>query len=120
MMKGRSWDDWIAEYAESHQNKWNLLTQTVGIPMIVVAVALGLVSVFVVGRWPRALGLFVAGWVLQFIGHAIEGKPPEALRTGGSCRSARAGGGRRLQGEREPSRHRACQISSPCRSETGH
>ncbi len=24
-----------------------------------------------------ALGLFVAGWTLQFIGHVFEGKPPE-------------------------------------------
>jgi uncharacterized membrane protein YGL010W len=80
MMKGRSWDDWIAEYAESHQNRWNRLTHTVGIPMIVVSIGLGLVSVFVAGLWPWALGLFVAGWVLQFIGHAIEGKPPEFFK----------------------------------------
>jgi uncharacterized membrane protein YGL010W len=24
--------------------------------------------------------LFVAGWVLQFVGHAFEGKPPEFLQ----------------------------------------
>jgi len=23
------------------------------------------------------LGMFVVGWVLQFVGHAAEGKPPE-------------------------------------------
>jgi uncharacterized membrane protein YGL010W len=80
MMKGRSWDDWIAEYATSHQNPWNRLTHTLGIPMIVVGIALGLVSIFVTGLWPWAAGLFLAGWVLQFIGHAIEGKPPEFFK----------------------------------------
>lgn len=80
MLNGRSWDDWIADYAESHRNKWNRLTHTFGIPMIVVAIALGLLAIFVAGLWPWALGLFVAGWVLQFIGHAIEGKPPEFFK----------------------------------------
>jgi uncharacterized membrane protein YGL010W len=23
------------------------------------------------------LGLFVGGWLFQFVGHAVEGKPPE-------------------------------------------
>jgi uncharacterized membrane protein YGL010W len=27
--------------------------------------------------WMLAAGLFVAGWIFQFIGHAFEGKPPE-------------------------------------------
>ena len=26
------------------------------------------------------IGLFVVGWVFQFIGHAFEGKPPEFLK----------------------------------------
>jgi len=29
--------------------------------------------------WP-ALGLFGLGWSLQFIGHAVEGKPPEFFK----------------------------------------
>jgi uncharacterized membrane protein YGL010W len=29
--------------------------------------------------WP-AVALFVIGWVLQFVGHYVEGKPPEFLR----------------------------------------
>ncbi|MBL9075708.1 MAG: DUF962 domain-containing protein [Tabrizicola sp.] len=80
MLNGRSWDDWIAEYAESHRNRWNRLTHTFGIPMIVVAIALGMLAIFVAGLWPWALGLFVLGWALQFIGHAIEGKPPEFFK----------------------------------------
>ena len=42
-----------------------------------VALALFVVAIFVQGFWPVPLALFVAGWVLQFIGHAAEGKPPE-------------------------------------------
>jgi uncharacterized membrane protein YGL010W len=29
------------------------------------------------GFWILAVGLFVVGWIFQFIGHAFEGKPPE-------------------------------------------
>jgi uncharacterized membrane protein YGL010W len=35
------------------------------------------VSLFV--SWPVALGLFVAGWIFQFVGHAYEGKKPAFL-----------------------------------------
>jgi uncharacterized membrane protein YGL010W len=77
MLNGRSWEDWITRYSQSHQNRWNQLTHTFGIPMIVISVILALLSPFIAGLWPWALGLFLAGWVLQFIGHAIEGKPPE-------------------------------------------
>ena len=77
MMNGRSWDDWIARYKLGHQNRWNQLTHSFGIPMIVVAIALAPLAPFVPGLWPWAVGLFGLGWILQFVGHAIEGKPPE-------------------------------------------
>ena len=32
------------------------------------------------GLWTWAIGLFVGGWLLQFIGHAFEGKKPEFLK----------------------------------------
>jgi uncharacterized membrane protein YGL010W len=35
------------------------------------------ISLFV--SWPVALGLFVAGWIFQFVGHAYEGKKPAFL-----------------------------------------
>ena len=77
MMGGKSWDEWIEEYAESHQHPVNKWTHTFGIPMIALAVLMIPLCFFVVGAWRVALGLFVLGWVLQFIGHAFEGKPPE-------------------------------------------
>ena len=80
MMKGKSWDDWIAQYQESHQNRVNQITHTIGIPMIVLSILLGLVSLLSAGLWGPAIWLFVIGWALQFIGHAFEGKPPEFFK----------------------------------------
>lgn len=80
MMKNRSWDDWITQYQLSHQNRWNQLTHTIGIPMIVVSLGLAVLSLAWPALWPWAVALFVLGWALQFIGHAIEGKPPEFFK----------------------------------------
>lgn len=77
MLGGRSWDEWIAQYGHSHQNPVNRLCHTLGIPLIVLSLPLFLLSLWVQGLWPVALGMFVAGWLFQFVGHAIEGKPPE-------------------------------------------
>lgn len=74
---GRSWDEWIAQYATSHQHPVNRLCHTIGIPLIVASLVLFLAAIWVAGLWKLALGLFVAGWVFQFLGHAFEGKPPE-------------------------------------------
>ena len=35
---------------------------------------------FVGGMWRSALGLFLIGWILQFVGHYFEGKPPEFMK----------------------------------------
>ena len=42
----------------------------VGIPLIVVSLPLFLFN------WRWALGLFIVGWIFQFVGHAIEGNQP--------------------------------------------
>ena len=60
----------LANYKAKHQHPLNRLTHSIGIPMIV----LSLPVVFFNWRW--AVGLFVLGWVFQFIGHAIEGNQP--------------------------------------------
>ena len=80
MMGGRSWDEWIEEYAAGHQHPVNRMTHTFGIPMIVLSILLVPVSFFVSGLWMIALALFVIGWILQFIGHYFEGKPPEFFK----------------------------------------
>ena len=55
----------------------NRLCHTVGIPLIAVSIPLGLASLVVPGLWRTALALFAVGWGFQFLGHAIERKPPE-------------------------------------------
>jgi len=77
MLGGRTWDEWIAQYATSHQHPVNRFCHTIGIPLIALSLPLFLVAIFVPGSWPIPLGMFVVGWVFQFLGHAFEGKPPE-------------------------------------------
>jgi uncharacterized membrane protein YGL010W len=77
MFGGRSWESWIAQYSESHQHPVNRMTHTFGIPMILLSLPLFAASLVWHHLLWVALGLFVVGWVLQFIGHAFEGKPPE-------------------------------------------
>lgn len=119
--------DQLANYAAYHRDRRNIRTHFVGIPMIVLAVAILLAyPLFTLGSLPvsatlllviatciyylwldmrlglvmtllmagaacigsqmasqenivwlgSGIGLFVAGWVLQFIGHYYEGKKP--------------------------------------------
>jgi len=77
MLGGRTNEQWIAQYSGSHQHPVNRLCHTLGIPTILVSVAVFVAGFFFHRLWLYALGLFVMGWILQFIGHAFEGKPPE-------------------------------------------
>lgn len=77
MLGNRTSDEWIAQYATSHQHPVNRLCHTLGIPLIVVSLALFVGAAAVAGLWKWALALFIAGWIFQFVGHAFEGKPPE-------------------------------------------
>jgi uncharacterized membrane protein YGL010W len=79
-MKKRSSDEWVREYSAGHQNRINRACHTIGIPMIAVAVVLLPFEWWVAGSWRVAAGLFVIGWVFQFVGHAFEGKPPEFFK----------------------------------------
>ena len=63
-------ESFVENYKAKHQHPLNRLTHSFGIPMIVLALPV----VFFSWRW--ALLLFVVGWVLQFVGHAIEGNQP--------------------------------------------
>jgi uncharacterized membrane protein YGL010W len=76
----RDMSEWIQQYAESHRHPVNRWLHTLGIPMIVLSLGLG-AAAFV---WPAlawaAVALFAAGWALQFVGHAVEGKPPEFFK----------------------------------------
>lgn len=71
--------DWLARYNASHQHPVNRALHTIGIPMILVSLLLGLAAFARPALWLPAVVLFAAGWVLQFIGHWFEGKPPAFL-----------------------------------------
>jgi uncharacterized membrane protein YGL010W len=77
MLGNRTNEQWIAQYASSHQHPINRACHTLGIPTILVAILILLAGIFVHGLWLYGLALFVLGWIFQFIGHAFEGKPPE-------------------------------------------
>lgn len=80
MMGGKDWDEWIDGYSESHTHPINKLTHTLGIPMIALSLLLIPTCFFVAGFWKIPLFLFVFGWILQFVGHYFEGKPPEFFK----------------------------------------
>jgi len=76
----RPMSEWIQQYGESHRHPVNRWMHTLGIPMIVLSLGLGAAAFAWPGLgWPAAT-LFLAGWGLQFIGHAVEGKPPEFFK----------------------------------------
>ena len=59
----------VTNYIQRHQNRANQLLHLIGVPLTFV------VSVVFLTRedWGWAGTCFVAGYVLQFVGHAIEG-----------------------------------------------
>ena len=77
MLGNRTSEEWIAQYARSHQHPVNRSCHTIGIPLIAVSIPLFVAAAFVRGLWPVPVALFVVGWIFQFVGHYYEGKPPE-------------------------------------------
>ena len=77
MMGNRTSEQWVAQYSTSHTHPVNRVCHTIGIPMIALSLPLFLAAFFVRGLWPLPVALFLAGWLLQFVGHYVEGKPPE-------------------------------------------
>lgn len=79
LMGTRSSDEWLRQYARSHEHPTNRFCHTIGIPMVAASVVLGAASLAFSGLRPLAAGLFVVGWTFQFVGHAYEGKRPEFM-----------------------------------------
>jgi len=77
MLGNKPLEKWIAEYSQSHQHPIHRLCHTFGIPMIALSLPLFVVAAFWHRFWPVPVALFVVGWVFQFAGHYVEGKPPE-------------------------------------------
>jgi len=67
-------NDSFSNYKAKHQHPLNRLTHSFGIPLIVISLPIFFLN------WRWALTLFIAGWILQFVGHAIEGNQPAFFR----------------------------------------
>jgi uncharacterized membrane protein YGL010W len=80
LMGDRPWEWWVGEYAKSHTHPVNRACHTIGIPTVAGSVVLGILGIGFPPLLIPAAGLFVFGWILQFIGHAFEGKRPEFFR----------------------------------------
>ena len=80
MLGNKTSEEWVEEYSHGHQHPVNRWMHTFGIPMIAISILLVPVCFFVTGLWKIALALFVVGWILQFVGHYFEGKPPEFFK----------------------------------------
>lgn len=80
LLGGKPMSEWIEQYGHSHQHRINQLCHTIGIPMIALSVLLVPVAFLREGFWIVPATMFVSGWVFQFIGHAVEGQPPEFFK----------------------------------------
>ena len=65
LLPQRTLREYLTTYQKEHTKLGTKLTHMVGIPMIVASLPTALVSP------PLAGGMFVGGWALQFIGHAV-------------------------------------------------
>jgi uncharacterized membrane protein YGL010W len=77
---GKPMAEWIEEYGHSHQHPVNRVCHTVGIPLIALSLPVFLATALSWVSWKVPVGMFVAGWVFQFIGHAVEKEPPEFFK----------------------------------------
>jgi uncharacterized membrane protein YGL010W len=65
LLPQRTLREYLTTYKQEHTKLGTKLTHMVGIPMIVASIPTAVVNP------PLAGGLFVGGWALQFIGHAV-------------------------------------------------
>jgi hypothetical protein len=57
------------DYASRHRNNWNRLAHLIGVPLA----PFGCLALLAVGELRLAALFFLAGYLLQWIGHRIEG-----------------------------------------------
>lgn len=61
MLGNKPMAEWIAQSALSHQHPTNRLLHTLGIPLIVASLAMGIVGFAVPSLWPAAGAVFILG-----------------------------------------------------------
>jgi hypothetical protein len=66
---------WLARWSQRHQHPASFWLHIVGIPMTIAAVGLAGVQLWygLWGLWWRPVVLLVAGYLLQWVGHRVEG-----------------------------------------------
>ena len=64
---------WLREWLKRHQHPISFALHMVGIPMTIAALIPLLLDITSFGMWVWAALLFLVGYALQFLGHAIEG-----------------------------------------------
>jgi len=64
-------DNYMAQYDHEHTNPWNKAMHAIGIPIILAGIILATFTF-----WRTAAAFFIAGWILLFAGHRIEGNKP--------------------------------------------
>jgi uncharacterized membrane protein YGL010W len=62
---------YMAQYDHEHSSGWNKLLHGIGIPLIFAGIIL-----LILTKWIWGGALFVAGWMLLFLGHQVEGNHP--------------------------------------------
>jgi hypothetical protein len=62
---------YFSRYDHEHRHPLNKFLHGVGIPVILAGIVLAAFA-----HWRSGLALFVAGWLLLFLGHRIEGNRP--------------------------------------------
>jgi uncharacterized membrane protein YGL010W len=62
---------YMAQYDHEHTDPWNKFLHAVGIPIILAGIVL-----LAMRYWRLGAALFVGGWILNFLGHRIEGNKP--------------------------------------------
>jgi hypothetical protein len=84
MLGNRSSAQWIAQYSSSHQHPVNRICHTLGIPLILISVAMFAVSIFIHRLWPYALALFVIGGFSNSSATPSKASAPSSCTTGAS------------------------------------
>jgi hypothetical protein len=59
---------WLRNWLQRHQHPFSFVIHLIGIPMTIAAL-----PCLILGQYWWALGLFVGGYFLQFVGHKVEG-----------------------------------------------
>ena len=62
---------YMAQYDHERSSGWNRLLHGIGIPLIFAGMIL-----LILTKWIWGGALFVAGWMLLFLGHQVEGNHP--------------------------------------------